>query len=451
MIYILKKNNFFKKNPVRTICFSFLIIMMLGSFLLRLPISSKNPVSFTDCLFTSTSATCITGFSVKDTFSQWSLFGKIVILILIQTGGLGFITFSSVFLIILNNKLSLKNLKLASSQINVKNLADVKTLFKNVLLITFFCEFVGTILLSFSYCKKFGSYGIFMSVFSAVAAYCNAGLDLNGIFYENCSFIPFSKDYLVVFTISALTFVGGIGFVAINEILQFKKAKIKLRCISISSKIAVFGSLFMLIFGTIGFLFLEYGNSLKDFSFLEKISNSVFNSTAARTSGFTTVDFSQIDNLTKLFLCILMFIGANPTGTSGGIKISTIIIILSTVVSVLKNKEENTILDHKINKTTTYKAIALFFLSLLIIFLSILLVSSFNSEIALSNVVFSVVSAFSTTGFQIINSNCFSTYSKYILIALMFIGRVGPLSFAIIFNNKNNSKHMFLPESNLNI
>ncbi len=449
MIYFLKKQNFLKKNPVRTVCFSFILIILLGSILLMLPISSKpnKNVSITDCIFTSTSATCITGFSVKDTFSQWSLFGKIVILILIQTGGLGLITFSSVFLIILNNKLSLKNLKLASSQINVKNLADVKTLFKNVLLITFFCEFIGAALLSTSYCKKFGVYGIFMAVFSAVAAYCNAGLDLNGIIYENCSFVPFCKDYVVIFTISALTFLGGIGFVTINEILQFKKAKIKLKRISINSKIAILGSVFLLIFGTLGFFFLEYNTTLKNFNIFEKISNSVFNSTAARTSGFASVNLSEINSLTKLFLCILMFIGANPTGTSGGIKISTIIILLATVFCVIKNKEENTILEHKINKSTTYKAIALFFMSIFIIFLAIIGIWFSNFKIGLSNIVFSVVSAFSTTGFQVINSDFFSMFSKYILIFLMYVGRVGPVSFTLMFNIKSESKQICWPES----
>ena len=369
MIEINKKKNIFKNNPIRTVCFSFVSIILMGSFLLFLPISSnegKN-ISFLDCIFTATSSTCVTGFTVKDTFTQWSLFGKIVILLLIQTGGLGLITFSSVFLLILNNKLSLKNMKLASSQINIKNFADIKTLFKNLLIITFLCEFIGAVILSFSFYKKFGQYGIFMAIFSSVASYCNAGLDINGIIYQNCSFIPFNKNYLVIVTMSMLTFLGGIGFVVVNEIITLKKSKIKLRNLSINSKIAIFGSVFLILFGTITFLFLEYSNTLKDMNIVDKFFNSFFNSTASRTSGFSTVDFSKISSLTKLFLCILMFIGANPTGTAGGIKITTIIIIISTVSYVIKNKNENTIFKHKINKQTTYKAVALFFLSFLII------------------------------------------------------------------------------------
>lgn len=454
MIFNLKSRNFLKSNPVRTVCFSFIAIILIGAMLLYLPISSNSghKTSFMDCIFTSTSATCVTGFSAKDTFTHWSLFGKVVILILIQTGGLGLITFSTIFLIFLNNKLSLKNLKLASSQISVNNLADVKTLFKTILLITLVCELIGAILLSFSYCKQFSEYGYFMAIFSSVAAYCNAGLDLNGVFYKNCSFVPFQKDYLVIFTVSALTFIGGIGFVTINEIINLKTRKIKLKFLSIHSKIAIFGSLFLLIIGAVGFLALEFNETLKDLSFLEKISNSIFNSTAARTSGFVSVDFSKISSLTKMFLSILMFIGANPTGTSGGIKINTVIILISTIFCVIKNKEENVILGHKIKKSVTYKAMALFFLSLFIIFIAILIIWNFNFEIGLSNIVFSAVSAFSTTGFQVINSKFYSYFSKLVLIFLMYVGRVGPISFALMFKvNKKNKKQIFLPDSNLYI
>ena len=454
MIYNTKKKNIFKKNPIRTVCFSFISIILIGALLLFLPISSNEgeTVSFLDCIFTATSSTCVTGFTTKDTFTQWSYFGKIVILLLIQTGGLGLITFSSFFMLILNNKLSLKNMKLASSQISVKNFADIKTLFKNILIITFICEFIGALILSFPFYRKFKLYGIFMAVFSSVASYCNAGLDINGIIYKNCSFIPFNKDYLVIFTMSALTFLGGIGFVVVNEIINLKKSKIKLRNLSINSKIAIFGSVFLVLFGTIGFLFLEHDNSLNNMNIFEKISNSIFTSTAARTSGFTTIDFSKISSPTKMFLSILMFIGANPTGTAGGIKITTIIIIISTIFYVIKNKNENTIFNHKINKQTTYKAVALFFISLFIVLVFSFLISEKDPYIALDNIFFSVTSAFSTTGFQIIDSNLFSSFSKYILIFLMYIGRIGPISFALMFKRKHNSsKQIHLPKADLYI
>ena len=452
MFTTFKRKNLIRKNPVRTVCFSFITIILVGTFLLMLPISSNKGenATFLDCLFTATSSTCVTGFTTKDTFTQWSDFGKTVILILIQTGGLGLITFSSIFLLILNNKLSLKNMKLASSQINVKNFADIKTLFKNLLLITFICEFVGAFVLSFSFCREFGSYGIFVAIFSSVGSYCNAGLDINGMIYPNCSFIPFNKDYLVIITMSLLTFLGGIGFVVVNEIINLKKSKIKLQNLSINSKIAIFGSLFLVLFGTIGFFLLEYNVSLKEHNIVDKLFNSFFVSTAARTSGFTTVNFSSITNITKLFLCILMFIGANPTGTAGGIKISTIIIILSTVSYVIKNKRENSIFNHKINQQTTYKAVALFFLSLTLILIGGYLMWENDSSVGLSNVFFSVTSAFSTTGFQAIDSNLFSDFSKYVLIFLMYIGRIGPISFALIFKLKaKSSKQILLPEADL--
>ncbi len=452
MIKIYKRKKILTKNPVRTVCFSFITIILIGAFLLYMPISSNKGqhIYFLDALYTSTSATCVTGLTIKDTFTQWSHFGKIVILILIQTGGLGLITFSSIFLLILNNRLSLKNMKLASSQINVKNFADIKSVFKNVLMITFVCEFVGTIILSFSFCKKFGAYGIFMAAFSSIASYCNAGLDLNGIIYKNCSFMPFQKDYTVILTMSILTILGGIGFVVLNEILNLKKCKGRFKFLSINSKIAIYGSLFLIFFGTLVFFLLEYNKSLKDMTIMEKIANAFFTSTASRTSGFTTINLSNITNFSKLFLSILMFIGASPTGTAGGIKITTFIVLISTTFCVIKNENENTMFGHKINRTTTYKAVALFILSIIIIFISVLCIWSIDSKVGLGNILFTVTSAFSTTGFQITDSLNFSYFTRCILILLMYIGRIGPISFALIFKLKPTSKkQILLPEADL--
>ncbi len=449
MLQMPKKRNILTDNPVRTICLSFISVIMFGAIILFLPISSKPGItpSFFECLFTATSATCVAGLSLNDTFHTWSVFGQSVIMCLIQIGGLGLITFSSVFSLSLNKKLSLKSMRLANSQINTNDFANISSLFVNVIRITLLCESIGAAFLSISFCRKYGLKGIFMAIFSSVSSYCNSGLDINGFIAPGCSFIPFQNDIIVVITLSILTVVGGIGFVVINELIQLKKSHKKIKFLSFHSKLAIFSTLILIVTGTLAILIMEWSNTLADMSFPEKLSASAFSSITARSAGFSVVDYSQTTTFTKLFTSFLMFIGACPGGTGGGIKITTMVILIMTTIGVVKNCEDTTIFKHKINKNTVYKAISLLFMSSLLIAIATIIFYITNPDIKLIDLFFTIISAFGTVGISTMSVQDLSQISKYILIFLMYIGRVGPLSFALMFGISSKSKkYVSLPE-----
>lgn len=449
MLQMPKKKNILADNPVRTICLSFISVIMFGAIILFLPISSKSEVtpSFFECLFTATSATCVAGLSLNDTFHTWSIFGQSVIMCLIQVGGLGLITFSSVFSLSLNKKLSLKSMRLANSQINTNDFANISSLFVNVIRVTLLCECIGAAFLSIVFCKKFGLQGIFIAIFSSVSSYCNSGLDINGFISPSCSFIPFRNDIVVVTTLSILTVLGGIGFVVINDLLQLIKSRKKIKFLSFHSKLAIFSTLILIVVGTLTILIMEWSNTLADMSLPEKLSASAFSSITARSAGFSVIDYSQTTTFTKLFTSFLMFIGASPCGTGGGIKTTTMVILIMTTICVIKNCEDTTIFKRKINKNTVYKAISLLFMSLLLITIATIIFYVTNTNIKLIDLFFTIISAFGTVGVSTINVQDLSQISKCILIFLMYIGRVGPLSFALMFGTSSKSKkHVSLPE-----
>ena len=452
MLQMSKRKNILADNPVRTICLSFISVIVFGALILLLPISSvsENTPSFFECLFTATSATCVAGLSSNDTFHTWSVFGQSVIMCLIQVGGLGLVTFSSIFSLSLNRKLSLKSMRLANSQITTNDFANISSLFVNVILITLFCESIGAIFLSISFCKEYGFHGIFMAIFTSVSSYCNSGLDINGFISSSCSFIPFRNDLIVVITISVLTVLGGIGFVVINELLQLKKSHKKLKFLSFHSKLALSSTAILIITGTAAILIMEWSNTLTDMNFPEKLTTSAFSSITARSAGFSVIDYSQTTIFTKLFTSFLMFIGACPSGTGGGIKITTIIVLFMTTICVIKNSEDATIFKRKINKSTVYKAMSLLFISSSLIAVATIIFYVSNPNIQLIDLFFTIISAFGTVGISTINIQDLSDISKYILIFLMYIGRVGPLSFALMFGiNAKSKKHVSLPEGNI--
>lgn len=286
-----------------------------------------------------------------------------------------------------------------------------------------------------------------MAMFSSVSSYCNSGLDINGFISPGCSFVPFRNDIIVVTTLSILTVLGGIGFVVINDLLQLKKSHKKMKFLSFHSKLAISSTLILIVVGTLTILIMEWSNTLADMSFPEKLSASAFSSITARSAGFSVVDYSQTTTFTKLFTSFLMFIGACPSGTGGGIKITTMIILIMTTICVIKNCEDTTIFKHKINKNTVYKAISLLFMSSLLIAIATIIFYITNPNIKLIDLFFTIISAFGTVGVSTINVQDLSQISKYILIFLMYIGRVGPLSFALMFGISSKSKkYVSLPE-----
>ncbi|MDE6599312.1 MAG: potassium transporter Trk, partial [Oscillospiraceae bacterium] len=353
-------------NPAATIVLSFAAIIAVGTILLIMPFSSANG-SFTDPLtaaFTATTATCVTGLVLVDTGTYWSVFGQIVILLMIQIGGLGFVTLVSFFNFLVRKKMELRSIQVASESVNTSGFSDVKLLVRYVIGISVICELVGAALLATVFVPEYGLYGAYISVFVAVSAFCNAGIDIFGaVETPYCSLTGFSDNPVVMTVVPLLIIAGGLGFLVWMDIIGFRQKK----KLTLQSKIVLIFTAILIVLGTLLTLVTEWDNplTLGGMGFGGKLVNSFFHSVSLRTAGFNTVDVSSMHSITKLLSIFLMFIGAAPGSTGGGIKITTFAIIIMTVVSVIKNKEDTVILNRKIDKESVYKSLAIIILAAL--------------------------------------------------------------------------------------
>lgn len=441
-------------NPIRLIVASFVLLMFLGGLLLKLPFSSADGISksFVDCLFTATSATCVTGLSICDTFTGWSYFGQAIILILIQCGGLGLLTFAAAFTLIARKKLGLRDLQIVKEYTS-GSITDIPKLIRTIMLMTFSCEIVGAILLSLAFIPKFGSLGIWVSIFTAISSFCNAGFDLFGFIEPGKGMILFANDIYVSVIIMLLIVVGGIGFLVVFDLEKQIKEKItrKRNLIEVSyhSKIVLITTAILIVFGAIAFFVSECGNTLSDRGVAEQINVSFFQSVTSRTAGFTAVDLTQVHDVTKFITVILMFIGASPVSTGGGVKTTTIVVIFATVISVLKGKDGTVFGKHKINQKVVNSAIAISVISLtyILVITGIIAAIENQQDISMFNILLETTSAYSTTGLSASVTTSLSIASKLILILTMLIGRVGPLAlFLSISGRKANPNGKILPE-----
>ena len=449
--------NFRKLSPVKLIVFSFLASIVIGTCLLHLPFSYKGEVapSFIDTLFISTSSVCVTGLSMFDTWSQWTFFGQLIMMILIQIGGLGLVSFTTGFTLLLKRKLNIRNLQLAQ-QYTSGNLIDIPKLLKTILFFSLSCELIGASLLAIRFIPQFGVYGAWISIFTAVSAYCNAGFDLLGFLSPFGSLYSYYNDALVSLVVASLVIIGGIGFIVVVDIYSCSVKKIKdvnkHAPLSIQSKIVLQLTCILLVIGTVLFFTFEYNNTLKSMSFFEKLNVSFFQSTVARTAGFSTVYIGEESDIMKLFTIILMFIGAAPSSTAGGIKVTTFTILICTVLSVLKGNEDTLIKHHRIDKLTVYKAISVISLSLLAVFACtcVLEIAEAPKHLSTIDILFEVVSAFGTVGLSAGITGFLTDISKISLIFLMFFGRVGPISLVYALTIKHSHrKNSILPEGKI--
>ena len=441
-------------NPAATIVLSFAAIIAVGTILLIMPFSSADG-SFTDPLtaaFTATTATCVTGLVLVDTGTYWSTFGQVVILLMIQIGGLGFVTLVSFFNFLVRKKMELRSIQVASESVNTSGFSDVKLLVRYVIGISVVCELVGAALLATVFVPEYGLYGAYISVFVAVSAFCNAGIDILGaVETPYCSLTGFSDNPVVMTVVPMLIIAGGLGFLVWMDIIGFRKKK----KLTLQSKIVLIFTAILISVGTLLTLVTEWGNplTLGSMGFGGKLVNSFFHSVSLRTAGFNTVDVSSMYSITKLLSIFLMFIGAAPGSTGGGIKITTFAIIIMTVVSVVKNKEDTVILNRKIDKESVYKSLAIIILAALATSISgiILFYSNPGADISGIDAAFEAVSAISTSGISVGVSAASGSLSRIILCLSMFIGRVGPVSFAISLSVKRDrrSKNEVYPEGKM--
>lgn len=425
--------------PVRLIVVSFFLLILTGSILLTFPAASRDGAwtPFINALFTSTSAVCVTGLVVFDTWTHWSIFGQVVIICLIQVGGLGLVTFTTGFTLLLRRKLGLRGMQLAVESTG-GNVIHIAHIVKIILYFTFSCEFTGALLLMLRFVPKFGLHGVWISVFTAISAYCNAGFDILGFETKGGSLMKYVGDPLVCLTVAALIIIGGIGFIVISD---FYYSKIKSHMngkppshLNFHSHIVLITTACLLVIGTIAIFISEYGNTMSGMNFGTRLNASFFQSASARTAGFNSLDIGGQTDFTKIITIILMFIGASPTSTGGGIKTTTMIVIIAAVFSVLRGDDDACFLKRRIDKPTVYRSLSITFLAMLVVLITSGIIILTTPHVTSINALFEAVSAFGTVGLTAGVTPLLSAIAKCAVIATMFIGRVGPVSIGLAFS-----------------
>ncbi len=422
--------------PVRLIVVSFAVVILVGAVLLTLPVTSRNgmPTGFIDSLFTATSATCVTGLVVFDTWTHWNLLGQIIMILLIQIGGLGVITFTTGFSMLVRRKIGLRDLQLATENTSGDTI-NIKHLIKIILFFTFFCELTGAALLMLRFVPQFGAKGIWIAMFTAISAYCNAGFDILGFLMKDGNLIPYVSDPLVCLTVGGLIVIGGLGFVVISDIynaqLLTRLHKRKAVHLNFHSTLVLMMTAILIVSGTVLFLICENDNTLLGMDFGTKLNASLFQSISARTAGFCTVDIAKEHDFTKIITVILMFIGASPAGTGGGIKTTTFIVLLATVASVMRGNEETTILKRRVDKFTVYRALAIFSTAAMVILITTGIILTADQDVNGIDALFEATSGFGTVGLTAGVTQALSWISKLAVTLTMFIGRVGPVSLGL--------------------
>ena len=438
-----KKAAKFAPSTTQIIMLSFLGAILLGSALLVLPFSTKSgeSVDYVDALFTAVSATCVTGLVTLPTVATWSVFGQIVILILIQIGGLGVITITAGLMVAIHRKMGLKDSQLLSDALNVSTLSGLAEFVKKMLLGTFIIEGVGALMYMIVFVPDFGAKGIWISIFNSVSAFCNAGID---IVAEN-SLCNYATNPLVNVVTCLLIILGGLGYVVWWDIIRVLKdvKRTKFRCVfklTLHSKIVLVSTFALILIGGVSILAFEYNNplTLKNYNFFDKMQIAFFQSITTRTAGFATLPQENLTNASSIICIILMFIGGSPVGTAGGIKTVTIVVLFATTIATVRGKNEVTLFQRNLSKQVTRKAVAVAFSSFIIVALSTILLSLTTDAPAL-DVVFETVSATATVGLSRNLTSSLNVWGKLILSATMYFGRIGPISLATSFNLKKEN------------
>ena len=432
----------------RLLAEGFGLIILLGTLVLMLPISSRAGVwsPFADCLLTATSATCVTGLIVFDTYSHWSLFGQIVIITLIQIGGLGFMTLISMFVMFLRKKINLRERLLLMQSSGNLSLADVTGLIKRILLGTLLFEGLGAVALSFYFVPKLGIWkGIYNAVFHSVSAFCNAGFDLMGRVQPFSSFTSERGNVLVNCTLMALIVIGGIGFLVWNDVWEHKW-RFKRYCLH--SKIVLTTTLILLVGATVFFYFSETNGALTGLEGGEKWLAAAFQSVTLRTAGFNTVEQSALSGGGSILSMILMVIGGSPGSTAGGVKTVTVAVVFLTALAVMGNHREVEVYKKSLSKHNIRQAFAVIFIYLMMTFGAVILLS-FIEPFGLRELFYEVCSAVGTVGITMGITTKLTLAGKLIITFLMFFGRIGGLSLAMAFSEDRPAPPLQRPEGNV--
>lgn len=433
-------------STTQIIVLGFLTAIVIGGFLLSLPVSSADghSVPLIDAMFTSTTSVCVTGLVVANTYEQWSRFGQAVILLLIQCGGLGIVTFTTSFMLILGRKVTLRDRLLMQDAYNLNTLTGLVKFTKKVIFGTLIVESIGAVLYMFTFVPEFGwKEGIWISVFNSVSAFCNAGIDIIG----PDSLAPYVTNVSVNVITMTLIILGGIGFIVWWDILhvigKMKRREMPARAffnrLTLHTKIVLTTTLCLIGIGTLLIFILEYNNpeTIGGLSFGEKIMASAFESVTTRTAGFLTFSQKAMRDSSALVCMILMFIGGSPVGTAGGVKTSTFALVIIAAMSAVKGSEHGTAFRRRLHNRTMRKALAVILISFLAVMTATILLSTFCGG-ELTDVMFETFSAIGTAGLTRNYTSAMNSIGKIIIILCMYLGRVGPISMAIIFGFKKN-------------
>jgi len=442
-----KVNNKIKLNAVQILALGFAIVILTGAILLTLPISSAQGIktSFIDSLFTSTSAVCVTGLITLDTATYWSAFGQVVIILLIQIGGLGFMAFTTLFALLLGKKITLKERLVMQEAMNSFSLQGLVGMMKYILIFTFSVEFIGAMLLSTQFVPQFGiKKGIAYSLFHSISAFCNAGFDLIGNF---SSLTSYASNSVIILTIGALIIIGGMGFSVWVDIYKNKKIK----KLSLHSKVVLSMTAFLLIVGTVLMFIFEFNNTktMMDMGFKDKALSSLFASITPRTAGFNSISTSDMTLAGRTLTIILMFIGASPGSTGGGIKTSTAGLLIMTVISVIKGREDTELFKKRINKDLVYKAFTIATLSGFIVVGVTMILSITETGVSLEYLIYEATSAFATVGLTLGLTTQLSVIGKIVIALTMYFGRVGPMTVLLALTNNKTKRGIKYPEDKI--
>mgnify|MGYP003300262344 CR=1 FL=1 len=428
------------------IMISFLLVIFVGSLLLSLPISIADgkTVSYIDALFTATTATCVTGLVTLPTVTTWSTFGQVVILCLIQLGGLGIITVMSGFMIALHKKIGISDRLLLQDAFNLNTLSGLVKFVKKVIIGTFLIEGVGAVLYMTVFVPQYGAKGVWISIFNSVSAFCNAGID---IISEN-SLCSYATNPIINIVTSFLIVMGGIGYVVwwdfIRVIKLYKTHGLNcFKRLTLQSKIAIFMSALLIVAGGVLYLIFEYNNPLTigNYNLFDKIQVSLFQSVTTRTAGFATVAQENFTNSSAILSLLLMFIGGSPVGTAGGVKTVTIAVVIITAYSMIRDRNEITIFNRAISQKAVKKAIAVLGMSFAIMFVSTILLS-FVTNADVIDILYETISATATVGLTRNLTPSLNMLGKIIIILTMYLGRIGPITLAIALNTKKDKQNI---------
>jgi len=430
----------YRIQPAKIFLISFLLLILFGTGLLLLPKATVNgEIAFIDALFTSTSAVCVTGLIVVDTATYFTRFGQLVILGLLQIGGLGVMTITTFFALFFAGGLGIKERVLISDLIEEEKLGKIKYTLIQIILTTFIIEAIGAILIfhSLNDVEMALSDKVFHSIFHSVSAFCNAGFST---FSENLMNEAFRYDYLSVGTIGMLIILGGLGFGTISNLfalssIPFKRNKKKIKYLSTQSRIVLITTFILIIFGSILTYFLEYDNTLKNLTEDQKILASLFQSITTRTAGFNTIPINELFNSTSLIYIMLMFIGASPGGTGGGIKTTTAFISFMAVYDFVRGKKKIEIYKRQIPDEIIHRVFIKIAFSFSIIFLTTIILTM-TEKFSLTDILFEQFSAFGTVGLSRGITPYLSVTGKTIIVILMYIGRIGPITFLTSFSRE---------------